>query len=709
MKKLFKRVSILFAALMALSVSTVRTVEEVKAAENTVATFEFGANGTAAHDDGSTLGSSKSYTEGSYTLSLTSMSGVYGPAYDAKGNSCIKLGTSKATGTFSFTVPENITSVYIYAAKYKANTSKVSVNGESYTLSGASNSGAYDELVVDTSSTKTVKFSTVTGGVRCMVNTIKFNVSDGVEEELTTAQIIENGLNNLKKSIKTFYGVSTDVELPATNEDGVNFTYTLSDNDEASFAIDEDGILTSNPKNVLETAKLTIAAELNGESSTTEVNIASASTTDVLPLSEAVKIAKYFGTSYSDDKFYIEVDIVSVYNTTYGNLYVKDDTVTSNFTVYGTYSADGSKRYDAMETKPIAGDTVKLYGVLGMYKTTVQMQNAWIVEHTIGYTNEELIAMEETSFSLSFDYALTYKEEEVEGTGEETTASISFASTAQRVHQNNDQQLWENDGVRLINDQSSSTSNVADTSNPVRLYASSKVTIEVDEPNTITKIVFVANNATYADALKNSIGTEAIVSENTVTCTPTNSSNVYEIAKLSAQVRLNSLSVTYASVGGTVEVVDTQAYANVGLTFGAKVTSSLFEGYTKVSGGVMIDNAANYANTTIAEAYANGEFKGITTSKESLKLTDDGFYSVGSTIEVIDGLVDENNKKYLSYEFVAAVYFTLENAEGTTTVVLEQKAYSVSTMVDYYLANSSSLGLTDEAVKVVEAFDTFIG
>ena len=172
---------------------------------------------------------------------------------------------------------------------------------------------------------------------------------------------------------------------------------------------------------------------------------------------------------------------------------------------------------------------------------------------------------------------------------------------------------------------------------------------------------------------------------------------------------MKSLSVTYVSAGGTVEVVDDQAYANVGLTFGAKVTSSLFEGYTKVSGGVMIDNAANYTNTTIAEAYANGEFKGITTVKESLNVTDDGFYSVGSTIEVIDGLVDENNKEYLSYEFVAAVYFTLENAEGTTTVVLQQKAYSVSTMVDYYLDNSSGLGLNDETVKVVEAFDAFIG
>ena len=63
----------------------------------------------------------------------------------------------------------------IAAAKYKANTSKVNVNGTAYTLSNASNNGAYDSITVDTSSTKTVTFKTVSGGLRCMINTIEFN------------------------------------------------------------------------------------------------------------------------------------------------------------------------------------------------------------------------------------------------------------------------------------------------------------------------------------------------------------------------------------------------------------------------------------------------------------------------------------------------------------------------------------------------------
>ena len=147
---------------------------EAPAQPEVVATFDFGANGSATHADGNDLGASKSYTSGSYTLSLTDMSKVYGPAYDAMGNSCIKLGTSKLVGSFTFTVPENVTEVCIYVAQYKANATTISVNGVSYTLTKASNNGEYDVIKVDTSTTKTVTFATVASTYRAMVNTIEF-------------------------------------------------------------------------------------------------------------------------------------------------------------------------------------------------------------------------------------------------------------------------------------------------------------------------------------------------------------------------------------------------------------------------------------------------------------------------------------------------------------------------------------------------------
>ena len=143
--------------------------------ESKTLTFEFGANGAAAHKDGDDLGASKSYTVDGYTLNLTGMTKVFGPAYDAKGNSCIKLGTSSKAGSFQFTVPENVESVVIYVAAYKAKTATVKVNETSYVLVGKSDNGQYDAITVDTSTTKTISFS-VTSGYRAMINTIVFVV-----------------------------------------------------------------------------------------------------------------------------------------------------------------------------------------------------------------------------------------------------------------------------------------------------------------------------------------------------------------------------------------------------------------------------------------------------------------------------------------------------------------------------------------------------
>ena len=105
------------------------------------------------------------------------MSKVYGPAYDAKGNSVLKIGTSSKTGEFSFTVANDITKVVIKVACYKANATKVNVNGTDYTVSSsdyASNNGSYMTIVIDTTTTKTVKFTTVSGGVRAMIDSITF-------------------------------------------------------------------------------------------------------------------------------------------------------------------------------------------------------------------------------------------------------------------------------------------------------------------------------------------------------------------------------------------------------------------------------------------------------------------------------------------------------------------------------------------------------
>ena len=133
------------------------------------------------------------------------------------------------------------------------------------------------------------------------------------------------------------------------------------------------------------------------------------------------------------------------------------------------------------------------------------------------------------------------KEEET--TGVETT-TISFGSTEHRLSQTNSQQVWKNGDVTFTNDKASSTSNVANYSNPVRLYKSSKVTVEATG---IKTIVFDCNSSAYATALKNSIGTVSgatvTVSSDKVTVTFDSAVDSFAIAKLSEQVRLDSITV----------------------------------------------------------------------------------------------------------------------------------------------------------------------
>ena len=144
------------------------------------ATFTFGEDDSSKTDesqqvqDGSSI---TTYTEDSngYTLTLEDLSKAYAPAYDATGKACLKLGTGKVAGTFTFTVPENVKSVKIYVAGYKSNVGKFTINGGStQSTTKTSANGEYDVITIDTSSTKTITFATVTGGYRVKINTIEF-------------------------------------------------------------------------------------------------------------------------------------------------------------------------------------------------------------------------------------------------------------------------------------------------------------------------------------------------------------------------------------------------------------------------------------------------------------------------------------------------------------------------------------------------------
>lgn len=140
--------------------------------------FEFGAkiNSTTHSDNNTDIGSAgKSYTVDGYTLKLTNCSKAYVGGNDAKGNIMLKLGTGSAIGTVTFTVPDDVTSVVIMAAKYKAKDSQLVINNTNYTLSKSSDNGEYEAITIDTTTTKTITIKTAsTSKARACIDSITY-------------------------------------------------------------------------------------------------------------------------------------------------------------------------------------------------------------------------------------------------------------------------------------------------------------------------------------------------------------------------------------------------------------------------------------------------------------------------------------------------------------------------------------------------------
>ena len=190
-------------------------------------------------------------------------------------------------------------------------------------------------------------------------------------------------------------------------------------------------------------------------------------------------------------------------------------------------------------------------------------------------------------------------------------ATLSFADKAQRTSYSTTQQVWVQNGITFTNNKASSTSNIADYAKPVRLYQNSEVIVSCGDLGNITKIVFDCNSSSYATAMKNSIGTTATtsVSSDKVTVTLAGTSNSFTISKLTAQVRLDAITVTYTAAGATTYTVNlSQTTGGIisatGLTDGKaaegvmiKLTATPNTGYkweswsvTGVSGNVAVSN-----------------------------------------------------------------------------------------------------------------------
>ena len=312
-------------------------------------------------------------------------------------------------------------------------------------------------------------------------------------------------------------------------------------------------------------------------------------------------VADFLAAEVSADVYYtLKGTVTSVVNTTYGSFDLTDETGTVY--IYGLCSPDGAAQY--WNTAGVkVGDDIVIKTVRDVYGSQAQGKNALYVSHTSPGTlafwlfdaatasfgadgGEKSIAVDiynsdaevnavsdNAQFAASFaDGVLTITaaantSSEVlsgnitvtcgtlsqvvtvsqagAGAKQSAQASLSFANKAQRTSFSTSEQVWEQNGIKFTNQKNASTNNIADYASPVRLYQGSRIIVEA--PGEITAIEFDCNSSSYATALKNSIGSTATVtvSSDKVTVTLDGSSSTFTVDKLTAQVRMDSLKVTY--------------------------------------------------------------------------------------------------------------------------------------------------------------------
>lgn len=97
-----------------------------------------------------------------------------------------------------------------------------------------------------------------------------------------------------------------------------------------------------------------------------------------LTIEQALKLGALFTKdTYTSGKYYVTGVIDKITQETYGNMVLKDDKG-NTLTIYGTYDATGEKKYGEMTgTKPVVGDTITVYGIIGYYSAP-QLKNGWI-------------------------------------------------------------------------------------------------------------------------------------------------------------------------------------------------------------------------------------------------------------------------------------------------------------------------------------------
>lgn len=236
-------------------------------------------------------------------------------------------------------------------------------------------------------------------------------------------------------------------------------------------------------------------------------------------------------------------------------------------------------------------------------------------------------------------------------------ATLTFDDKSKRTEFDTSHQVWVENGITFTNEKGSSTSNVADYSNPARFYKSSNITISA--PGNILALEF--NCTGLADQYVTPFSSlEGASSANGVVTIPLDgTTNTVTYEKLSAQARAYALTVTYTEgEGGEIpetKVLESIAVSepivsyNVGDNFvkpvviatysdasTADVTeSATFSGYDMATAGTQ----------TVTVSYTEDDI--IATTEYEITVNAVEVETITTTIEDFLAITEENANTYI--------------------------------------------------------------
>lgn len=300
--------------------------------------------------------------------------------------------------------------------------------------------------------------------------------------------------------------------------------------------------------------------------------------------------------------------------------------------------------------------------------------------------------------TLNFDYDLEVAEDTHK-------ATLTFdADKFNRVSYSTTSQVWAQNGVTVTNNKSTSTTNVADYGNPVRLYKGSELVIS--GPGNIVRIQFksaangTSDNDKFLDYLTAVLPNPSVSGSNvTVELDGIASSVTYKLTE--GQVRLYEIVVTYSGeeyVAPTLSSIAASGYMTEFVqgdvfAFGGTVTATYSDGSTRDVTGKC--NFSGYNPEQLGEQTVTVTYEGITTSY-NVTVSEKTETGGGEGVVVLSEQFDNNSTSDSSQAITST---TFSNFSGATSKAYKSKYGGIK------LGSSSAVGsITSKSLDLSSSF-----